>query len=148
MEDGFHTYARILEVRCAFYDARSREELSAEEIIGKPVLFFASVYDRVITRGYWPKIGKKLPLEPHLLDLPPVYTQDVLNPTKFEIFYQKTSRPASREECLGLEYFSVWDYGDMEERLDDWYAGRKNNFVEFMHKADIQGYYGQKAAQK
>ena len=59
LEDGFHTYARILEVRCAFYDARSREELSAEEIIGKPVLFFASVYDRVITRGYWPKIGKK-----------------------------------------------------------------------------------------
>ena len=52
LEDGFHTYARILETRCAFYDARTEEDLEIKEIIEKPILFFATVYDSVITKGY------------------------------------------------------------------------------------------------
>ncbi len=63
LENGFHTYARILEVRGAFYDARTQEDLEIDEIIEKPILFFAAVHNSAITKGYWQKIGKKLPLE-------------------------------------------------------------------------------------
>jgi Immunity protein 26 len=144
LEDGFHTYARILKVKCAFYDARTKEELSIEEIIQKPILFFATVYDSAITKGYWEKIGKKLPLEEHLLITPPTYRQNVLNPVQFTIDYNKTSRPATKEECIGLESAAIWEYKGMERRLNDHYAGRYNEHVNYMHHAAIANYYNDK----
>ena len=144
LENGFWTYARILEVKCAFYDAKTNQDLDIEEIIQKPILFFATVYDSAITKGFWEKIGKKLPLEDHLLDLPPVYTQDILNPTKFTIYSEKEIRQASKEECLGLELLATWTHKNIEERLNDYYLHRKNEFVDFMLKADLHGLYYQK----
>jgi len=140
LENGFWTYARILEVKCAFYDAKTNQDLDIEEIIQKPILFFATVYDSAITKGFWEKIGKKLPLEDHLLDLPPVYTQNILNPTKFTIHHKKISRPATQEECLGLESSTVWTYNGIEKRLNDHYFERYNQRVDFMLRAKIADY--------
>ena len=141
LEDGFWTYARILDVKCAFYDAKTDTDLEISEIIEKPVLFFATVYDSAITKGYWTKIGKKLPLEPHLLDLPPVYTQDILNPSRFTIYERAGIREAKKEECTGLELLATWTYENVEQRLNDYYANRKNEFVDFMLSADLHGLY-------
>ena len=143
LENGFWTYARVLEIKMAFYDAKTSQDLDISEIVEKPILFFATVYDSAITKGFWEKIGKKLPLEAHLLDLPPTYSQDILNPTKFEIHFDNYSRPATQEECLGLEVDSIWTYEGIEERLNDHYANRENEFLPFMLKADIHGYYYQ-----
>jgi len=141
LENGFWTYARVLEVKMAFYDAKTSQDLDISEIVEKPILFFASVYDSAITKGFWEKIGKKLPLEAHLLDLPPVYTQDILNPSKFTIYYQKIARPATKEECLGLEGGGIiWGYSLIEQRLNDYYQNRYNQFVDYMLSARMAEY--------
>ncbi len=69
IEDGYHTYGRILDYGVAFYDARTKEDLLPDEIVKTKVLFRTGVYNDVITRGYCPKIGKILPIEPELLKL-------------------------------------------------------------------------------
>ena len=49
LENGFHTYGRILEVETAFYDIHTKKDLPTEEIIEAPVLFITTVYDDAIT---------------------------------------------------------------------------------------------------
>jgi len=39
-------------------------------------------------------------------------------------------RPASREECAGLEAAAVWEPEHVEDRLRDHFAGRPNKWVE------------------
>ncbi|TAD97672.1 MAG: hypothetical protein EAZ97_12065 [Bacteroidetes bacterium] len=140
LEDNCWTYARILEEKLAFYDSKTDKDLEIEEIIAKPVLFFASVYNSAITKGYWLKIGKKMPLEAHLLDLPPTYSQDILSPSKFEIRHKRASRSVTKEECMGLESSLIWTYNGMENRLNDHYAKRYNKLVDYMLNASIADY--------
>jgi len=90
----------------------------------------------VINKGYWLKIGKKLPLENKLSEIPPFYTQDILNPDKYTIYEIKGKRPATKEECQGLEYYGVWEGEKMEERLSDHFTGKKNKMVENIKNAE------------
>jgi hypothetical protein len=41
-------------------------------------------------------------------------------------------RPATREECFGLERAAVWDPEHVVSRLDDHFAGRPNAWVDLM----------------
>jgi len=141
LENDFWTYARILEVKMAFYDAKTNQDLEISEIVQKPVLFFATVYDSAITKGFWEKIGKKLPLENHLLDLPPIYRQDILNPKRFWIHHKNQVLEVDREACLGLEVMATWNYENIEKRLNDHYAKRPNDFVDYMKNADMHNYF-------
>jgi Immunity protein 26 len=131
LAENRHTYARILESRFAFYDAYSQEELSIEDILKKPILFLALVYDTAVTQGYWLKISKAIPLEEALKspNLPPVFIRDVLNPSFYQIMNTDGSlRTATAKECEGLESFSAWSHSAMEERLNAHYSARKNEF--------------------
>ncbi len=131
LEDGYHTYARILDYGVAFYDARTKAELSQDEIVKKKVLFRTGVYDDVITKGYWLKVGKPILLEAELLKQKPMYTEDTLN-DRIIIHFQSKRTIVTRDEVNNIESASVWDYGAIEKRLNDYYAGRKNEAVEFM----------------
>jgi len=137
LENGFKTYARILDPFMAFYDVYTKEQPSIDEIISKPVLFFSTVYDYVITKGYWLKIGKKLPLEDKLNNVPPFYTQDILSPNNYTIYKNGKGIPATKEECKGLEYLAVWKHLSMEERLNDHFNNLKNEYVEKMRNAEV-----------
>jgi hypothetical protein len=84
LEDGFHTYGRILQgASYVFYDCRTKEDITdLNFIISSPVLFITAVYDNVIISGQWAKIGK-LPLEEKFNILPPRFIQDAAaNPYK------------------------------------------------------------------
>jgi hypothetical protein len=137
LEHEFHTYAMILEDNFAFYDIHTPEELNSKEIITKPVLFITAVYDYAVTKGRWRKTGFTVSIEENFLTIPPRYTQDILNPDKYEIYHNGKARPATKEECIGLEYFMVWTPEEIENRLNDHYQGRKNKYVEKMHKAEL-----------
>ncbi len=39
-------------------------------------------------------------------------------------------RPATKEECKGLERSAVWTPEGIQRRLNDHYAGRKNYYIE------------------
>ena len=60
LEDGYYNYAQILEFGVAFFDIHVKEaELESLDILlEKPILFIVEVYNDVITRGRWIKVGK------------------------------------------------------------------------------------------
>ncbi len=136
LENNYHTYARILTDDFAFYDIHTKEDLSINEIVKSPVLFFAAVYDDVLKDG-WVKVSKALSIEAHLKDKPPVYTQDRLNPTNYTIYKNGEEIPATKQDCINLEYLMIWEKQEIEERLNDHFAGRKNEFVEKMKRAEM-----------
>ena len=129
--DEFHVYARVLEEALfAFYDGRFSEELPVDRIIALPILFQIPVMDHAIKRGRWVIVGNAM-LEEVLLNPPPQFMQDALQKDRFSI-YEKGGkiRPATKEECVGLERAAVWEPTHVEDRLRDYYAGRKNKWVE------------------
>ena len=75
--------------------------------------------------------------------MPPTYTQDILNPSKYTIYHGSEIRSATKEECIGLEPMATWNYDNIEERLNDYYANRPNEFVEYTLNANIYEYYHQ-----
>ncbi|MFP4287600.1 MAG: immunity 26/phosphotriesterase HocA family protein [Candidatus Izemoplasmataceae bacterium] len=133
--DGYHSYARILnKSNYAFYDIRVKEDISdLNTIAKKPILFTLAVYDDVVTKGRWLKIGK-LPLEENLQLLPMKFIQDAQNPERFELYDSNTgeTKSASKEECKDLECAAVWEASHVEERIRDHYEGRPNIWVEKM----------------
>jgi len=128
--DEFHTYARVLEEALfAFYDSRTREDPSIDEILSRPVLFIVSVMNHAVTRGRWKVVGNA-PLDEALKNPPPRFMQDALNPHSFSIYDKGVIHPASEGECVGLEREAVWDPTHIEDRLRDHYLGQPNKWTE------------------
>lgn len=121
--DGTHTYAQILsEADCAFFDARTSAKLDAEDVASLPVLFRIPVMGSAVTSGRWRKVGRA-PLRPELAEPAPTFIQDAGEPTRLMIYLGGTVRPASREECEGLERCAVWSAEHVEDRLRAHYKG-------------------------
>lgn len=133
LEEGYHTYARILKNAFAFYDLRTKEDIEdLEKITASKVLFITGVYDYAITKGYWLKVGT-IPLGKEFEQVAPQYIQDAIQKDKFKLFYSNGKvKDVSLEEVRGLERVAVWTPEAIQERLNDHYAGRKNYSVESM----------------
>jgi len=133
LDKKHHTYARILgDANFAFYDIVAEEDITdLEQIASRPILFIVGVYDFAVTKGRWQKVGK-MPLEPELTKCPPEFIQDSIDPTKFSIYEDGKIRPATREECEGLERAAVWEPEHVESRIRDHYAGVPNIWVEHL----------------
>lgn len=127
-------YSRVLKnASFAIYDLVTKDLIDITEIAKQDVLFIISVYDDVVTSGRWQRIGN-LPLEENLKQLPLKFIQDVLNPSKFELYDPNTGdiKPTQKTNCIGLERASVWEAQHVEERIIDHYAGKPNIWVEEM----------------
>jgi hypothetical protein len=126
-----HTYARILnDASVAFYDCKTSEELKdIEKIILSPVLFIITVNREVLISGEWPKIGS-IPLEDHLKKNPPKYIKAFGHKNRFEIYDNGKIRPATKDECLGLELMASWAKQHIEERLQYHYDGKTSWLME------------------
>ena len=128
--DGFHSYARVLEEALfAFYDSRTEQAPPIDKIIALPVLFIVPVMRYAVTRGRWKVIGS-MPLDVSLSNPPPRFMQDALNLNSFSTYHKGKIRPATMEECVGLECEAAWDPDHVEDRIRDHYLGRKNKWVE------------------
>jgi Immunity protein 26 len=127
--DGSHTYARVLEEALfAFYDGRFNEELAQEEVVNLPTLFQVPVMNKAVKSGRWRIVGN-VPLDSTLLDPAPRFIQDALKKDRLQIYHRGRIRPATKEECTGLEREAVWDPTHVEDRLRDHHAGRPNKWV-------------------
>ena len=128
--DGTHCYAQVLpDADFAFFDVRAEADLKVDQIVSQPVLFRVAVMNYAVTSGRWKKVGKA-PLAAELQDPIPKFIEDALDPSKFEIYVGGNIRPATRNECHGLERAAVWDPEHVEERLRDHYAHRPNRWLE------------------
>lgn len=126
-------YAQILESKdCAFFQLERPNPLSDIKVLnGVEVIFIVRVYDDVITKGKWEKIGK-LEIRNDLKIAPDKFVQDVMNPDIFRIYNPNTGemKSATRAECIGLERSSVWEAEHVEGRLADHFKGVPNIWVE------------------
>lgn len=128
--DGSHVYGRVLpEATFAFYDSHTTDDLPIEEIARREVLFQVAVMDHAVKSGRWPIVGH-LPLETKFRKNIPRFMQDALQPEQFSIYDNGEIRPSTRLECVGLERAAVWEPSHVEDRLQDYYAGRPNKWVE------------------
>ena len=56
--------------------------------------------------------------------------QNHLNHSELSLYIAGEVRPATREQCLGLERAAVWEPENIESRLADHYAGRPNAWAD------------------
>jgi hypothetical protein len=128
--DGTHSYAITLpDADYAFFDCKCSTDLEVKEIISRPVLFRVAVYKSAVTKGRWQKVGKVPALPPELAQPMPKFIQDALCPDRFTIYLAGKTKPATLEECEGLERCAVWEAEHVEDRLRDHYAGVPNKWV-------------------
>ncbi|TLP68870.1 hypothetical protein FEE96_00855 [Parasedimentitalea maritima] len=101
---------------------------SIEDIIHLPILFKSFVYQDVISKGYWLKIGRVEPRS-DVLHEEYRFMQDTITGAlslyHSEFEDQNWKQPALLSECLGLECVAVWEAGHVEDRIIATRDGRK-----------------------
>ncbi len=137
--DGSHTYGRLLiKPYIEVYDSVTRDEIrDLARIVASPVLFTVSVFDRAITQGRWPIVGR-LPYDEETAEMPLQFLQDAANPRRCRLIDAWGNiTPASIEECTGLERAAVWEAEHVEDRIRDHYAGRPNMWAESLKLKEV-----------
>jgi len=130
--DGLLYYARLLEFPwAAFYRHRtSQPENDLAAIAKHDVLFTIAAHKDLLAKNQWEPIGT----------LPP---DGSLHPPAAQAIWDDADhcqiidangdmRPATPEECAGLEPAAVWEPEHIDDRLEDAFAGRKNHWLEEM----------------
>lgn len=139
LDERWHTYALTLDdPDFAFFDAKTDGELGPEEIVRRAVLFRLFVFKSAVTKGRWQKVGKAA-VPPELSQPSSTFIQDALCPDRFDICVGGARRPATLEECEGLERCAVWVPEHVEERIRDHYAGVPNRWAESMRPNRLVG---------
>lgn len=134
--NGQHAYAHVTTDPCIiFYDGRfqSNADITVEQIPFLPILFTLFVSNYAIKDGIWPVIAHA-ELEESLLRQPYMFKKDPIS-GRFYIYhadFEDTNyeRPATFEECVGLECAAVWDPNHVVDRINDYYAGRPNQWAQ------------------
>lgn len=147
--DGRHTYGQLLvDPFVAVYDFPTTDQvIDMAAVVGKRVLFVVAVSHRSIERRAvggrpvgrravggrgWPVVGHAPPGSPTAA-VPDRFVQDIADPGSCRILdAEGNARPATLQECEGLEPAAVWDAEHVTERLRDHYAGRSNVYLERM----------------
>ncbi len=121
----------------AFFDFFSEIESVQQYVLTSKILFATSVYNDVITKGRWLKIGKKKLTEEERI-IKDTYIQDVIEPNKFRIYDPNTGvmRTALKIECIGLNQMVIYEANDIEDVLLDYYNTGKLTKWEELNKIE------------
>ena len=123
IEGLYYVYAQILPKSLyAFFEYRSKEPIvDLSCLTTAPVLFVIPVYDYVITKGIWLKVGK-LSIRKDLEILPLEYIYDNTS-DKYSTYNCYTGKivPSTKEDVRGLERAAVWAENHVEDRIRDYY---------------------------
>jgi Immunity protein 26 len=128
LPDGSIGYGRVLaEPYVAFYALRTTEPSADLDAIGAaPLRFTQAVRWRGPGAQRWEAVGWRA-LEGEVARPIVQFTQDVFDFRRCTIFDTAgLERPATPEECVGLERAAVWDMHHIEQRLLDTFMGRPN----------------------
>ncbi|NCU04807.1 MAG: hypothetical protein GXC73_12555 [Chitinophagaceae bacterium] len=127
-------FGRLLPLfQVAVYDCVVEQytPFSEKEIIKKPVLFYVGVYRGIVTSEKISIVGFKELTNEELTRIPPVFHQSEPNIEKcYLIYYDGREERTTPEKCIGLERASAYSDDNIIQRVEDFYSGRKNFFVE------------------
>jgi hypothetical protein len=133
-----HAYAWTLpEADFAFFDLRANSDVAIEDVIRRLVAFRVGVHKSAWTTGRWPRVGKVEP-PPRLLAAQPKFMQDSFN-GRLSIYLGGDIRPATHDECIGLERCAVWGPEHVEDRLRDHFKGITNIWVQSLALDNLSG---------
>lgn len=131
IDNEYYVYAQILgNASYVFFDYKTPTPLTDfTPLETAPALFIVAVYNDVITRGEWLKVGK-MEVRDEFKILPLAYIKDTIDGS-FRLYNPNTGEmwSATKEECRGLEVAAVWDSHHVEERIRDYYNNKVCDFV-------------------
>ena len=128
-------FGRLFSPNIGIYDfvlSQNDPAPSLEEIIHNRIFLHCSIYDSIITKGVFEIIGW-IPLSvEEISNIPPKFHQELDNYKDCTIYWADgRERKALPAECIGLERSTVWGPKELVERIEDYFAGRKNFYVEY-----------------
>lgn len=115
----------------AVFNFRANERPALPKLLSTPVAFRIWVMRSCIGPRCWPVIGFES-LPETLRVIPDFYKYDSIA-HQFSLYRGHAEERATREECLGLERAAVWSSVHVESRLEDYFAGRPNAWVEILN---------------
>ena len=119
----YYVYGQILpNGGYVFFDYKSKMPIrNISTLTSAPILFVVGVYDYVITRNIWHKVGK-LPIRKELETQPMQYIYDSKT-GKFSLYDNNTGTitPSSKDAVRGLECAAVWGENHIIDRIRDYY---------------------------
>jgi Immunity protein 26 len=122
----YFIYAQILKnASYAFFDFKSKNKIEKIEVLFYvPVLFITAIYNDVVNKGMWLKVGK-LKIRPEFNELPLKFIEDPIKPNTFRLYDPNTGEmtPTTLDKIIGLERAAVWEGNAIEERIRDYYNG-------------------------
>jgi hypothetical protein len=129
LNDSFAFCVTLAEADFVFFDYLSKSPGIPGDLVMMKQRFRIAVHKSAYNKGRWPRVGT-ISVPPALLKPAPTFMRDALNPNEYSIYLNGEIRPATREECIGLERMAVWEPEHIESRLSDHYAGRPNAWVQ------------------
>jgi hypothetical protein len=112
---GRSAYGRVMrDATVGFYRTGSDER--HPPIGSRNYQFVVGVYDDVLTSDQCQVVGHDPSRDPEDDWPPPMCIQDSIS-GGFSLYHKGEIRPATKEECEGLESAAVWDYEHLVERL-------------------------------
>lgn len=130
-------YGRIMGDQIAVYDlinSNNEHDPKIEFIIQQPILFYVFIFDSVKTEGNLKTMGIIKLTQEEVEKTPPSFNQDTININDCVIFHHDARFPpykATAQDCIGLERATIYDFEDVIKRIENYYAGNKDNFVEY-----------------
>ena len=109
-----YAYCRLIEETCIqIYDFISKVP-NNPPIGHRDFLFQVGVFKDILTQQIFKRVGTD-PLTGEE-KINPLYVYDKIY-KKYKIYEDEHTRPATKEECIGLERFIVWDWGSLKDRI-------------------------------
>jgi Immunity protein 26 len=132
INNEYYVYAQILKkASYVFFDYKSKTKLEKlETLLIVPIIFIVAIYNDVINKGLWLKIGK-LEIRKDFENLPMKFIQDIQKLDSFELYNPNTGliTPTTKDKIIDLERAAVWEAYAIEERIKDYYNGIPSDWL-------------------
>lgn len=130
--DDTHVYAREATFSStAIYDSRTTLDLTIDEVVRLPVLFFVVVMKFAIHDSIWKIVGNRCLADAPLPEVPPKGIKDPRDRGVFRIYFHSGQiRNATREEIENLEPAMLWHPERVKTRVLDYYNGFPDRWKE------------------
>jgi len=111
----------------AFFNFRSEAPLLPDNLQDYHLAFRLAVSKDAPSTGGWELVGR-VELK-SAYTVPAKYLHKPVGSDDFFIYSAGEEKLASKEDCRGLEIMATWFPHHVEERLEDYFAGRESKYV-------------------